>query len=66
MKNKYTLLGLNYNNESRADVNLTIKSLNITSIEDVNIKIDTGCPYTSIPIFKTWNIGCKGAADEAD
>ena len=52
MKNKYILLGLNYNNEIRADVNLTIKSLNITSIEDVNIKIDTGCPYTSIPILK--------------
>lgn len=52
MKNKYILLELNYNNEIRADVNITIKSLNITSIEDVNIKIDTGCPYTSIPILK--------------
>jgi len=52
MKNKYILLGLNYNNESRADVNLTIKSLNITSVENVNIKIDIGCPYTSIPILK--------------
>ena len=66
MKNKYTLLGLNYNNESRADVNLTIKSLNITSIEDVNIKNRYWLSVYVDTNFKTWNIGCKGAADEAD
>lgn len=52
MKNKYILIELDHNNEIRADVNLIIKSLNITSIENINIKIDTGCPYTSIPILK--------------
>lgn len=48
MKNKYILLELNPRNEIRADVNMTIKSLNITEIENINVKIDTGCPYTSI------------------
>lgn len=52
MKNKYILLELNQHNEIRADVNMTIKSLDITEIEGINIKIDTGCPYTSIPILK--------------
>ena len=52
MKNNYILLELNHNNEIRADVNMTIKSLDSTAIENINIKIDTGCPYTSIPILK--------------
>ena len=52
MKNKYILLELNQHNEIRADVNITIKSLDITAIRDINVKIDTGCPYTSIPILK--------------
>lgn len=52
MKNNYILLELNCNNEIRADVNLTIKSLGIMSIGDINVKIDTGCPYTSIPVLK--------------
>lgn len=52
MKNNYILLELNRNNEIRADVNLTIKSLGIMSVEDISIKIDTGCPYTSIPVLK--------------
>lgn len=52
MKNKFILLELNQRNEIRADVNLTIKSLGITEIENINVKIDTGCPYTSIPVRK--------------
>lgn len=52
MKNKFILLELNQRNEIRADVNMTIKSLNITEIENINVKIDTGCPYTSIPVRK--------------
>ena len=50
--NKFILLELNQRNEIRADVNLTIKSLEITEIENINVKIDTGCPYTSIPVRK--------------
>ncbi len=52
MENKFILLELNRRNEIRADVNLTIKSLGITEIENINVKIDTGCPYTSIPVRK--------------
>ena len=52
MKNNHILLELNRNNEIRADVSLTIKSLGIMAIEDINIKIDTGCPYTSVPVLK--------------
>ena len=43
---------MNQRNEIRTDVNLRIKSMELTQIEDVNVKIDTGCPYTSIPILK--------------
>ena len=50
MKNKFTLLELNQRNEIRADVNLTIKPLGSTDIENINVKIDTGCPYRSIPV----------------
>lgn len=46
MKSKFILLELNHRNEIRADVNITIKSLDITEIERINVKIDTGCPYT--------------------
>ena len=52
MKNNFILLELNHRNEIRADVNMTIKSLNITKIGHINVKIDTGCPYTSIPVRK--------------
>ena len=52
MKNKFILFELNQRNEIRADVNMTIKSLGITEIENINVKIDTGCPYTSIPVRK--------------
>ncbi len=40
MKNQFILLELNQRNEIRADVNLTIKSLGITEIENIN-----GKPY---------------------
>lgn len=52
MRNKYILLELNDKNEIRADVDITIESLNIYDITNINVKIDTGCPYTSIPAQK--------------
>ena len=52
MRNKYILLEMNQRNEIRADVNMTIKNMGLTEIENMNVKIDTGCPYTSIPILK--------------
>ena len=52
MKNNFILLELNHRNEIRADVNMAIKSLDITKIDHINVKIDTGCPYTSIPVRK--------------
>ena len=52
MKNKYILLEMNQRNEIRADVNMAMKSMELTEIENMNVKIDTGCPYTSIPILR--------------
>lgn len=52
MRNRYILLEMNQRNEIRADVNMAIKSMELTEIGSVNVKIDTGCPYTSIPILK--------------
>ena len=52
MRNKYILLEMNQRNEIRANVNMTIKSIGLTQIENMNVKIDTGCPYTSIPILR--------------
>lgn len=49
LKNKYISLELNDRNEIRADVGITIKSLNLVGLVGINVKIDTGCPYTSIP-----------------
>lgn len=43
MKNKYILLEMNQRNEIRADVNMAIKSMELTEIENMNVKIDTGC-----------------------
>lgn len=51
MRNKYILLEMNPRNEIRADVNMAIKNMGLIGIENINVKIDTGCPYTSIPIF---------------
>ena len=50
MKNKFILLELNQRNEIRADVNMTIKSLGITEIENINVKIDYSDKST-MPIF---------------
>lgn len=52
MKNKYILLEMNKKNEIRADIDISIASLGLFGLENVNVKIDTGCPYTSIPIKK--------------
>lgn len=52
MKSKYILLEMNQRNEIRANVSMAIKSMELTKIEDMNVKIDTGCPYTSIPILR--------------
>lgn len=52
MRNKFILLELNRRNEIRADVNLTIRRLGTTEIENIHVKIDTGCPYASIPVRK--------------
>ena len=52
MKNNYILLELNDKNEIRTKSSITISSLNIENLTDINIKIDTGCPNTSIPIQK--------------
>ena len=59
MKNKYILLEMNQRNEIRADVNMAIKSMELTKIENMNVKIDTGCPYTSIPILRFGISGTK-------
>ncbi len=59
MKNKYILLEMNQRNEIRADVNMTIKSMELTEIGSINVKIDTGCPYTSIPILRFGISGAK-------
>ena len=59
MKNKYILLEMNHRNEIRADVNMAIKSMELTKIENMNVKIDTGCPYTSIPILRFGISGTK-------
>lgn len=47
MKNKYILLEMNQRNEIRADVNMAIKSMELTEIESMNVKIDTGCPVSN-------------------
>lgn len=52
MRNKYILLEMNKKNEIRADIDISIASLGLFGLENVNVKIDTGCPYTSIPIKK--------------
>lgn len=52
MKSSYILLKMNDKNEIRADIDITIASLGLRDLNDINVKIDTGCPYTSIPIKK--------------
>lgn len=50
MKNNYIKISLNENNEFRAKANIIIPSINVLDADDVIVKIDTGCPYTSFPI----------------
>lgn len=52
MRSKYILLKMSHKNEIRANVDITISSLGLVGLKDINVKIDTGCPYTSIPIKK--------------
>lgn len=52
MRSSYILLKMNRKNEIRANVDITIASLGLSGLNDINVKIDTGCPYTSIPIKK--------------
>ena len=46
--NKFIKIMLNSNNEFRLD-NVTMSILGM-SFQNVNVKIDTGCPYSTIPI----------------
>ena len=41
MRNKYILLEMNQLNEIRTDVDMTIKSMELTEIKNINVKIDT-------------------------
>lgn len=50
MKNNYIKISLNENNEFRAKANIIIPSISVLDADDVIVKIDTGCPYTSFPI----------------
>lgn len=49
MKNKYIKIKLNKNNEFRTTADLTVLG---DTYFDVNVKIDTGCPRTVIPVSK--------------
>jgi len=52
LRSKYIKIKLNKDNEIRADVDISIGSLGLLGLTEVNVKIDTGCPYTSIPFQK--------------
>lgn len=39
MRNKYILLEMNQRNEIRADVNMRIKNIGLTEIENMNVKL---------------------------
>lgn len=52
MKNNYIKIVLNENNEFRAKAKIAIPNINILGSNDVIVKIDTGCPYTSFPVKK--------------
>lgn len=49
---KYIKIMKNRDNELRINADIRISSLGLTGISSINVKIDTGCPYTSIPIQK--------------
>lgn len=50
--NDYVKIKLNTKNELRIDTDISIGSLGLVGLSNINVKIDTGCPYTSIPIQK--------------
>lgn len=50
MKSKYLMLSLNDKNEFRANMKIFIPSLHCQAFNDVDVKIDTGCPKSSIPV----------------
>ena len=50
MKSKFLMLSLNNKNEFRANMKIFIPSLTMQEFNDVDVKIDTGCPKSSIPI----------------
>lgn len=52
MRSKYIKIQMDSINTLRTNIGISIGSLEINNIKDVNVKIDTGCPYTSIPIQK--------------
>lgn len=62
MKSSYILLKMSHKNEIRADVDMEISSLGLFGLKDINVKIDTGCPFTSIPIKKL-GVSAKKALD---
>jgi hypothetical protein len=52
MRNKFLKIKLNDRNEFRTSMNVVIPSITTDELSDVDVKIDTGCPYTSIPVKK--------------
>lgn len=50
MKSKFLMLSLNNKNEFRANMKIFIPSLTMQEFNGVDVKIDTGCPKSSIPI----------------
>ena len=62
MKSSYILLKMSHKNEIRADVDMEISSLGLFGLKDINVKIDTGCPFTSLPIKKL-GVSTKKALD---
>lgn len=52
MKNNYIKIILDQNNVFKAEASISIPSLKIIAFNDINVKIDTGCAYTSIPVQK--------------
>lgn len=52
MKNNYIKIALNNKNEIRTIMSIEIPEISNNTFRDIDVKIDTGCPYTSIPIKK--------------
>lgn len=50
MSSEYIEIPLNSNNEFKTDVSLSIGSLGINNIDNVTVKIDCGCPHSTLPL----------------